>query len=312
MAVFHTSCIGGGVIGASWAALFLASGRPVALFDPAPDSESAVRRYIETAWPTLEQLGLTSNGNPDDIRFCTSAAEAADGADFIQENVPERLAIKCATFAEIEPVLKENAIVASSASGLTLSQMQEGWHNPSHFVLGHPFNPPHLIPLVEVLGNEKTQEGVVQQACEFYEAVGKVTIRLHKEKNGHVANRLQAAIWREAISLVAEGVTSVEDVDKAVWAGPGLRWATMGPTMLFHLGAGAGGLPAFFDHFSDTFNGWWDDLGQIKLDDAVIAAIIKGVQDEAAGQSVEELAAERDALLTAIQKATKPIREAKG
>ena len=173
------------------------------------------------------------------------------------------MAIKCATFAEIEPVLKENAIVASSASGLTLSQMQEGWHNPSHFVLGHPFNPPHLIPLVEVLGNEKTQEGVVQQACEFYEAVGKVTITLHKEKNGHVANRLQAAIWREAISLVAEGVASVEDVDKAVWAGPDLRWATMGPTMLFHLGAGAGGLPAFFDHFSDTFNGWWDDLTRI-------------------------------------------------
>lgn len=309
MAVRHTSCIGGGVIGASWAALFLASGRSVALFDPAADSESAVKRYIETAWPTLDQLGLTENGNPDAIHFCKSAAEAAEGADFIQENVPERLAIKCATFAEIEPVLKDNAIVASSASGLTLSQMQEGWQNPSHFVLGHPFNPPHLIPLVEVLGNEKTQDGIVKQACDFYESIGKVTITLHKEKNGHVANRLQAAIWREAISLVAEGVASVEDVDKAVWAGPGLRWATMGPTMLFHLGAGKDGLPAFFDHFTDTFNGWWDDLGQIKLDDEVIASIVSGVQEEAGGKSVEELAAKRDALLTAIQKATKPIRD---
>ena len=144
----------------------------------------------------------------------------------------------------------------------------------------------------------------------FYESIGKVTIQLHKEKNGHVANRLQAAIWREAISLVHEGVASVEDVDKAVWAGPGLRWATMGPTMLFHLGAGQGGLPAFFDHFSDTFNGWWDDLGQTYLDEDVIQQICEGVQEEANGLSVNELSARRDALLTAIQKATKPLRDA--
>ena len=306
----HTSCLGGGTIGASWAALFLASGRSVCLYDPSPDAEANVRRYIETAWPTLESLGLTDKGRPDAITFVHSAAEAVEGADFIQENVPERLAIKSATFTEIEPKLKQGAIVASSASGLTLSQMQEGWHDPSPFVLGHPFNPPHLIPLVEVLGNEKTGQDVVARARGFYESIGKVTIQLHKEKNGHVANRLQAAIWREAISLVHEGVASVEDVDKAVWAGPGLRWATMGPTMLFHLGAGQGGLPAFFDHFSDTFNGWWDDLGQTYLDEDVIQKICEGVQEEANGLSVNELSARRDALLTAIQKATKPLRDA--
>ena len=306
----HTSCLGGGTIGASWAALFLASGRSVCLYDPSPDTEANVRRYIETAWPTLESLGLTDKGRPDAITFVHSAAEAVEGADFIQENVPERLAIKSATFKEIEPKLKQGAIVASSASGLTLSQMQEGWRDPSPFVLGHPFNPPHLIPLVEVLGNERTGLDVVARARGFYESIGKVTIQLHKEKNGHVANRLQAAIWREAISLVHEGVASVEDVDKAVWAGPGLRWATMGPTMLFHLGAGQGGLPAFFDHFSDTFNGWWDDLGQTYLDEDVIQKICEGVQEEANGLSVNELSARRDALLTAIQKATKPLRDA--
>ena len=306
----HTSCLGGGTIGASWAALFLASGRSVCLYDPSPDAEANVRRYIETAWPTLESLGLTDKGRPDAITFVHSAAEAVEGADFIQENVPERLAIKSATFTEIEPKLKQGAIVASSASGLTLSQMQEGWRDPSPFVLGHPFNPPHLIPLVEVLGNERTGQDVVARARGFYESIGKVTIQLHKEKNGHVANRLQAAIWREAISLVHEGVASVEDVDKAVWAGPGLRWATMGPTMLFHLGAGQGGLPAFFDHFSDTFNGWWDDLGQTYLDKDVIQQICEGVQEEANGLSVNELSARRDALLTAIQKATKPLRDA--
>ena len=305
----HTACLGGGVIGASWAALFLASGRSVAMFDPAPSVETAVRNYIETAWPNLTELGLTENGTPDAISFHKTAAEAVDGADFVQENVPEREAIKHATFAEIEPILKSNAIVASSASGLTLGQMQGGWTNPARFVLGHPFNPPHLIPLVEVMGNELTDDSAVSGAERFYEAVGKVTIRVHKEKSGHVANRLQAAIWREAISLVMEGVASVEDVDKAVWAGPGLRWAAMGPTMLFNLGAGEGGLEAFCDHFTDTFNGWWDDLGQVYLDDDVAKRLISGVGEAAQGQTPAELSAKRDALILAMQKATAGLRD---
>lgn len=304
----HTACLGGGVIGASWAALFLASGRSVALFDPAPDVEKSVRAYIDRAWPTLTEMGLTDHGTPDAITFHPSAADAVAGAKFIQENVPERLPIKHATFAEIEPALDADAIVASSASGLMLSQMQGGWQNPHRFVLGHPFNPPHLIPLVEVLGNEKTAKGVVDEAQRFYEAVGKVTIRLHKEKNGHVANRLQAAIWREAISLVMEGVASVEDVDKAVWAGPGLRWAAMGPTMLFNLGAGEGGLRAFCDHFTDTFNGWWDDLGQIHLTPEVAETLIAGIAESASGQSPADLSAKRDALITAMQRATVGMR----
>ncbi len=305
----HTACLGGGVIGASWAALFLASGRSVALFDPSPTVETSVREYIEMAWPTLTELGLTKNGNPDAIRFHPSAAAAVEGADFVQENVPERINIKHATFAEIEPVLNPNAIVASSASGLTLGQMQGGWANPARFVLGHPFNPPHLIPLVEVMGNDRTDASAVDGAERFYEAVGKVTIRVNKERPGHVANRLQAAIWREAISLVMDGVASVEDVDKAVWAGPGLRWAAMGPTMLFNLGAGEGGLRAFCDHFSDTFNGWWDDLGQIHLDESVAQHLIAGVGEAAKGQSPAELSAKRDALILAMQKATTGLRD---
>lgn len=304
----HTACLGGGVIGASWTALFLASGRSVAVFDPAAGVEKQVRDYVQMAWPTLTELGLTAKGNPEALSFHTSAASAVEGADFVQENVPERLPIKQATFAEIEPVLQPGAIVASSASGLMLSQMQGGWKSPTRFVLGHPFNPPHLIPLVEVLGNDQTDPEAVDQAESFYKAVGKVTIRLQKEKNGHVANRLQAAIWREAINLVIEGVASVEDVDKAVWAGPGLRWAAMGPTMLFNLGAGAGGLAAFCDHFTDTFNGWWDDLGQVHLDDDVAQKLIKGVKEEARNQSHIELSAKRDALIVAMQKATAQLR----
>ena len=306
--ITQTACLGAGVIGASWAALFLASGRSVAVFDPSPTAETAVRTYIETAWPTLTELGLTRHGTPDAITFHTSATAAVDGADFVQENVPERIAIKHTTFAEIEPALKPTAIVASSASGLTLGQMQASWTNPSNFVLGHPFNPPHLIPLVEVMGNHKTALGVAETAQSFYESLGKVTIRVNREVPGHVANRLQAALWREAIHLVLEGVASVEDVDKAVWAGPGLRWAAMGPTTLFHLGAGEGGLDAFCDHFTDTFNGWWDGLGKPHLDAASRDALVKGMTEASAGQSPTELSAKRDALITAMQKATRDLR----
>ncbi|NOD48599.1 MULTISPECIES: 3-hydroxyacyl-CoA dehydrogenase NAD-binding domain-containing protein [unclassified Ruegeria] len=308
MEIQHTACLGGGVIGASWAALFLASGRSVALFDPDPNVERKVCQYVENAWSTLGALGLTENGNPDAITFHSSAAAAVADAGFVQENVPERLQIKHATFAEIEPALSKGAIVASSASGLTLGQMQPGWSDPSHFVLGHPFNPPHLIPLVEVMGNEKTSDGVVDAAQAFYESVGKTTIRVNKEVPGHVANRLQAALWREAIHLVVSGVASVEDVDKAVWAGPGVRWAAMGPTMLFNLGAGKGGLKAFCDHFTDTFNGWWDDLGQVYLTDDVAQQLTEGVMAEAAGKTQAELSEQRDALILAMQKSIAELR----
>lgn len=304
----HTAIIGAGVIGASWAALFLASGRSVAVYDPAPEAEANVRRYVDTAWPTLEQLGLTDRGTKDALTFHATPDGAVKGAGFVQECVPERVAIKHDLFARIEPALAPHAIVASSASGLTLGQMQGGWRDPGRFVLGHPFNPPHLIPLVELMGNEKTAEGVLDEAEAFYADVGKTTIRVQKEVAGHVANRLQAAVWREAISLVQSGVASVADVDKAMWAGPGLRWAAMGPTMLFNLGAGPGGLQSFCDHFTDTFNGWWDDLGQIHLDEDITRQLVEGVNAEAGGQTQAELAAKRDALITAMQIAVAKLR----
>ncbi|WLR95677.1 3-hydroxyacyl-CoA dehydrogenase NAD-binding domain-containing protein [Shinella zoogloeoides] len=304
----QTAVLGAGVIGASWTALFLASGRDVAVYDNSPTVEKTVRDYVARAWPTLESLSLVKGGNPDRIRFCMSAAEAVEGASFVQENVPELIGIKHALYKEIEPSLGTDAVVATSASGLTLSEMQEGWKNPGRFVLGHPFNPPHLIPLVEVMGNERTADGVVEAAERFYGAVGKVTIRVNREVPGHVANRLQAAVWREAIHLVKSGVASVEDVDKAMWAGPGLRWAAMGPTMLFHLGAGEGGLAAFCERYTDSFNRWWDDLGVLHLDPALAETLVAGVTEEANGQSPADLSAHRDALIASIQKAMAPLR----
>ena len=308
--VTQCAVLGAGVIGASWTALFLASGRSVAVYDPVEGAEDAVRAYVERAWPTMDALGLTERGDPGRVTFHGSAAEAVRGAGFVQENVPERVAVKHATFAEIEPVLAPGAVVASSASGLTLGQMQAGWRAPGRFILGHPFNPPHLIPLVELMANERTEAGVLEAAEAFYADVGKVTIRVKREVPGHVANRLQAAVWREAIHLVQSGVASVGDVDKAMSAGPGLRWAAMGPTALFGLGAGVGGLQAFCDHFAETFNGWWQDMGEPVLDEATVALLVEGLEEANAGQSVEELSARRDAMILAMRQALAGVQSA--
>ncbi|MER8930635.1 3-hydroxyacyl-CoA dehydrogenase NAD-binding domain-containing protein [Mesorhizobium sp. M0859] len=304
----HTAVLGAGVIGASWTALFLASGYTVSIFDVSDSAETQVRKYVENAWPVLKDLGLAKNGNPDRISFHKSATKAVDGAQFIQESVPERLPIKHELYATIEPAIMPEAVVATSASGLTLSEMQAGWKDPSRFVLGHPFNPPHLIPLVEVMGNERTAQGVLETVERFYASAGKITIRVNREVPGHVANRLQAAVWREAIHLVKTGVASVEDVDKAMWAGPGLRWAAMGPTMLFHLGAGEGGLAAFCDRYTDSFNRWWDDLGVLHLEPELAKQLVSGIAQAADGQTPADLAAHRDGLITAMLKAMAPLR----
>jgi len=306
--ISRTAVLGAGVIGSSWAALFLAAGRSVTVYDPAPDAEAKTRMAVEEAWPALETLGLAARGRPDALGFAQTAAEAVEGAQFVQENVPEREAIKHALYAEIEPALAEGAIVSSSTSGMTLETLQAGWQDPAPLILGHPFNPPHLIPLVELTANAATGPDVLDQTEAFYADIGKVTIRIRKGMPGHVANRLQAAVWREAVHMAVEGVASVEDIDKAMWAGPGLRWAAMGPTMLFNLGAGEGGLRAFCDHFRDTFNGWWDGLGQPYLTDEIVETLVRGVSEEANGKSQKELAAQRDALIVAMQRSLRRMR----
>ncbi len=303
-----TAVLGAGVIGASWTALFLAAGKDVCVFDVSDTVQDDVSDYVEKAWPTLVEIGLAVDGRRGVLSFAQTPEEAVREADFVQENVPERLPIKLDLYRRIEPHLKTNAIVSSSASGLMVKEMQAGWTNPARFILGHPFNPPHLVPLVEVIGNERTDPAALLDAEAFYREVGKVTIRVNKEVPGHVANRLQAALWREAIHLVNEGVASVEDVDTAVWAGPGLRWGAMGPHMLFSLGAGAGGLAEFCNRYADSFHRWWDDLGAPKITAEVAEKLGQGVAEEAKGRGVEALSTKRDALIVAHMKAVKDLR----
>jgi carnitine 3-dehydrogenase len=298
-----TAVLGAGIIGASWASLFLAAGHEVHVYDPSEHTHSFVSNYIRKAWPCLQTLNLAPQGEPPQATFHSHPESAASQTGFIQESVPERLNVKLELFRRIEPHLGRGTIIASSTSGLLLGEMQQGFEDPSHLILGHPFNPPHLIPLVELLGNKRTADGVLAGAESFYASCGKVTIRLRKEVPGHVANRLQAALWREAISLVMEGVASVEDVDRAVSSGPGLRWALMGPHMLFSLASGGLGIEGFIDRYGDSIHRWWKTMGQPTLSPETGRILAEGIEAEAARRTFEQLTDERDRKLIIILKA---------
>jgi carnitine 3-dehydrogenase len=298
----RTAVLGAGTIGASWTAWFLARGKRVAVYDPRPEAEDYVRRYIADAWPTLERLGLVARADPQAWTFHTDPAASVRGAQFVQENAPERLNIKRDLYAAIEPALPADAIFASSSSGIIMSELQQGFRAAPRMAIGHPFNPPHLIPLVEVVGGRETAPETIAWCLAFYAAIGKRPIHIRKEAPGHLANRLQAALYREAVSAVASGLASVEDVDTAITAGPGLRWAIMGPHMTFHLGGGEGGMTHMLAQFAPVFEGWWASMDTPELTEALCQQIIDGVRAEAAGRSVQELGAERDALLVAIMR----------
>lgn len=221
--------VGAGVIGASWAAYYLARGFDVVATDPAPDAEANLRAYVDRAWPDLETLGLTPGASRDRLSFTANVADALANADFVQENGPERPEFKRKLFAEMDAATPKDSIIASSSSGLTMSSIQVDCANPERTVIGHPFNPPHVIPLVEVVGGAKTSPDAVARAMRFYAEVGKKPILLRKELPGHVANRLQTALYKEIMYLIQAGVLSVADADDAVSYGPGLRWGVMGP-----------------------------------------------------------------------------------
>jgi 3-hydroxyacyl-CoA dehydrogenase len=293
--------IGTGVIGASWTALFLAKGLEVVATDIAPTAEASLRKFVETAWPALNRLGLSPGASQSNLKFTAALAQAVADADLVQENGPERIDFKQKLYGQLDELLPPDVIIASSSSGLKMSEIQSGAaSHPERCVIAHPFNPPHLIPLVEIVGGAKTSEETIRRAAEFYTSIGQRTVRLNKEMPGHVANRLQAALAREVYYLVADGVVSAADVDTALSWGPGLRWGVMGNMMLNHLGGGPGGIEHFFQQFTGPMAAWWKTLGSPVLTPEVQKKLIDSVHAEVGSRSIDELAAERDEILLGL------------
>jgi len=293
--------IGTGVIGASWTALFLAKGLQVVATDIAPNAETALRKFVETAWPALKRLGFAPGASQSNLKFTAAVAQAVGGVDLVQENGPERIDFKQKLYGQLDELLPPDVIIASSSSGLTMSEIQKGAPgHPERCVIAHPFNPPHLIPVVEIVGGAKTSEETIRRAAEFYASIGQRTVRLNKEMPGHVANRLQGALAREVYYLVAEGVVSAADVDTALCWGPGLRWGVMGNMMLNHLGGGPGGIEHFFQQFTGPMTVWWKTLGSPVLTPEVQRKLIDSVHAEVGSRTIEELEAERDEVLLGL------------
>ncbi len=300
-AIRRVAIVGTGVIGASWAAHFLARGLEVVATDPAPGAEQRLRADVAAHWPVLQQLGLAPDASPDRLVFDADLATAVADADFVQENGPEREDVKQALYATLDRVTRPEVILASSSSGMLPSTIARGCPaHPERVVIGHPFNPPHLIPLVEVVPGERTAAEVMDRAVTFYAAVGKRPIRLRQELPGHVANRLQAALWQEAYSLVERGVATVADIDTAIAHGPGLRWAVLGPFVNQHLSGGPGGLGHVLEHLGPPTQEWWRDLRPVTLSPELNATLVAGVDAELAVHDQATLVADRDAVLTQL------------
>jgi 3-hydroxyacyl-CoA dehydrogenase len=298
--ISRVAIVGTGLIGSSWAAYYLAHGLDVVATDPVPGTEGKVRQYIEAAWPALAKIGLVPGASTSRLQFTGDLKEAVAGADLVQENAPEREPIKIKLFAEIDSILPPPAILASSTSGIPMSRIQSECKHPERCVTGHPFNPPHLVPLVEVVGGAKTSAETIERVMRFYTTMGKRALHIRKEISGHVANRLSAALYREVAYLIDQDVVSVADADAAVCMGPGLRWALMGPNLIYHLGGGPGGIRHFFEHFAGPMAAFWADLGSPELSPELQKKIVDGVLEEVGGRSFEELSQKRDNLIMGL------------
>jgi ketoreductase RED1 len=303
--------IGAGVIGASWTALFLAHGLTVVVNDPRPDVETIVRDYIRDNLSTLKELGLPTDNLEKKLSFEADLERSVTGADLVQENGPERIEFKQDLWARIGKVVGAHALLLSSSSAKTATEQALNMSRPERLLVGHPFNPPHLIPLVEVVPGEKTSPEAVDDAVTFYAALGKVPRVLRKEMPGFVANRLQRAIFRECCYLVIQGVVKVDELDDIVTSSIGLRWAADGPFRSFHLGGGAGGFKSFFKQFGPGLNEAWKNMAPVDLDEAAQDKIIAQAEASFAAQSPEQLEGERDAKQLAIIRALKAVQAGK-
>lgn len=310
-AVRRVACIGAGVIGGGWAAHFLARGYQVTAWDPAPDFEAKLRRLVDAAWPALIELGLADDACRDNLVIAPTLEEAVVKADFVQESAPENLALKRDLLARLDAATPAGVVISSSTSGYGMTEMQVDCPTPQRLVVGHPFNPPYLIPLVEVVGGERTEPWAVRWAAEFFEVAGKSVITMDREVPGFIANRLQEAIWREALHMVANGEATPAQIDASITEGPGLRWPLLGPCLTFHLAGGEGGMAHMLDHFGPSLKSPWTRLEAPELTNELRDAMVKGCEEAADGRSIAELVADRDRAVIAVMRAIDGVRNGK-
>ncbi|WP_121701718.1 3-hydroxyacyl-CoA dehydrogenase NAD-binding domain-containing protein [Streptomyces sp. E5N298] len=302
--VRRVACVGAGVIGGGWVAHFLARGYDVTAWDPAPDASRKLRRLVDAAWPTLTLLGLSDGASTDRLTVADTLEQAVADADFVQESAPEKLDLKRELLARLDAATPPGVVIASSTSGYPMTDMQTAAADPTRLVVGHPFNPPYLIPLVEVVGGERTDPAAVAWAARFYEVAGKSVITMDNEVPGFIANRLQEALWREALHMVANGEATVRDIDLSITEGPGLRWAVMGPMLTFALAGGEGGMAHMLDHFGPSLKSPWTRLAAPELDKELYDAVVAGCDEAADGRSLADLVAERDRGVVQVLRAT--------
>lgn len=296
-------CAGTGVIGGGWAAHFLAKGFRVVAWDPGVGAEQRLRHLVDAAWPALTELGLAPGADPADLVFEPDLARACAQADLVQESAPEDLELKRRLLADIDAATPEEVVISSSTSGFGMTQMQIDCASPGRTVVAHPFNPPYLIPLVEVVGGELTDAEVVTWTSDFFRLAGKSVITMEHEVPGFIANRLQEALWREALHMVAAGEATVEQIDLSITDGPGLRWPVHGPMLTFHLAGGQGGMAHMLDHFGPSLLEPWTRLQAAELTPALRDAVVDGCDREAGDRTVDDLVAERDRGVIAVLRA---------
>lgn len=296
-----------GVIGGGWAIRALARGWDVVAWDPAPDAESNLRNDIERAWPSVTELGLFAGADPDRLRMADSADELAASVDWIQESAPENEAIKIDLLTRLASAAPPEVTIASSSSGLLPSRLQAPIRHPERFLIGHPFNPVYLLPLVEIVPGELTAPETVAGARAFYDDLVMHPLVVRKEIEGYISDRLQEALWREILHMVNEGVATTEELDDAIAYGPGLRWAGMGTNLTFHLAGGQGGMRHMLAQFGPALKLPWTKLEAPELTDQLIDDMASGCEAQADGRSIDELERLRDEYLIAVMKALQPI-----
>jgi carnitine 3-dehydrogenase len=296
----RVALVGTGVIGSGWAARFLARGLDVIATDPDRGAEQRMRAIVDSAWPSLERVGLAPGASKDRLSFVRGLGDAVAQADFVQESAPERETLKKTLHAEIDSMVPTDVVVASSSSGLKPTTIQADCRYPERVVIGHPFNPVYLLPLVEVVGGEHTAPETVSRAMRFYRSIGMKPLRVRKEIEGYLSDRLQEALWRENLHLIADGVATTTELDAAIAYGPGLRWALMGVNLAFHLAGGQDGMPAMLKQFGPALKLPWTKLESPELTDELVRRLVDGTAEQAAGRSILELERRRDEFLVRL------------